>query len=254
MEVVFIAVDLNSALVSNRSVSGDVYEVLKSDIINLVLKPGQYISENEIAKLFNISRTPVKSAFLRLMSEGFIEIKPQRGTYVTLLDLEMIKQIIYLRTVVETDVFFTAIDLMNDDMLEMINKNLTEQKNLMDTADFAPSSFYKLDSEFHSMIYDYIGRQKLWEMIQGLQVFYTRFRMLDIVATSSFGTIYQEHLEMYKHIDSKDKAALKNDLNNHLSGNLKRLNHRIKDEFSEYFTTESTNNSNLQNHITRRNI
>ena len=59
--------------------SDEIYLALKEDIINLKLYPGQLISENEIAKQYNVSRTPVKTAFLRLKSEKFIEIVPQKG-------------------------------------------------------------------------------------------------------------------------------------------------------------------------------
>ena len=43
-----------------------VTRVLKYNIVNLNLKPGQAISENEIAELLGVSRTPVREAFLEL--------------------------------------------------------------------------------------------------------------------------------------------------------------------------------------------
>ena len=49
--------------------SDDIYHALKDDILNLRLKPGQMISENEIANSYHVSRTPVKTAFLRLKGE-----------------------------------------------------------------------------------------------------------------------------------------------------------------------------------------
>jgi len=69
----------------------DIYQKLKDDIITLKLKPGQMISENEIASIYNVSRTPIKNAFLRLKGEKYIEIIPQKGSYVTLLDMKYIR-------------------------------------------------------------------------------------------------------------------------------------------------------------------
>ena len=58
-----------------------VYRVLKEEILNLELKPGQVIKENEICERFSVSRTPVRDAlrllqsrdlWLRLLSGGFL--------------------------------------------------------------------------------------------------------------------------------------------------------------------------------------
>ena len=60
------------------------------------------ISENEICERFGVSRTPVRDALRLLQEQGFVETVPYRGTYVTLLSLDNIKQMIYMRVAVET--------------------------------------------------------------------------------------------------------------------------------------------------------
>ena len=79
-----------------------VFETLKREILDLRLKPGQMISENEICDRFGVSRTPVRDALRLLQEQGFAETIPYRGTYVTLLSLDNIKQMIYMRVAVET--------------------------------------------------------------------------------------------------------------------------------------------------------
>ena len=74
-----------------------VFESLKKDILNLTLKPGQPISENEICTRFDVSRTPVREALRRLQEQGFVHTIPYSGTYVTRLNLEDIRQMIYMR-------------------------------------------------------------------------------------------------------------------------------------------------------------
>ncbi len=213
----------------------DVYQCIKDDILTLKLEPGQYISENEFSKKYNVSRTPIKSAFLRLMSEKFIEILPQRGTYVTLLDLEYIKEIIYMRTVLETEVILTAIDCLEDKVLDKLEDNLKQQEELIGIDTFEIEDFYKLDSEFHFILFDFVKRTKLWEIIQEFQVYYTRFRMLDIVATGSFEKLYLEHFTLYQCVKAKDKEGVKEQLCSHLHGNLDRLSGKIDNELKKYF-------------------
>ena len=61
-----------------------VFETLKREILDLRLKPGQMISENDICDRFGVSRTPVRDALRLLQEQGFVETVPYRGTYVTL--------------------------------------------------------------------------------------------------------------------------------------------------------------------------
>ena len=57
-----------------------VYETLKQEILDLRLKPGQMISENDICERFGVSRTPVRDALRLLQEQGFAETIPYRGT------------------------------------------------------------------------------------------------------------------------------------------------------------------------------
>ncbi len=58
-----------------------VYQVLKQEILNLELKPGQLIKENEICERFSVSRTPVRDALRLLQEQGFVVTVPYRGIY-----------------------------------------------------------------------------------------------------------------------------------------------------------------------------
>ena len=78
-----------------------VFDVLKQEILSLELKPGQSISENEICTRFHVSRTPVREALRRLQEQGFVCTVPYSGTTVSLLNLDDIRQMIYMRVAVE---------------------------------------------------------------------------------------------------------------------------------------------------------
>ena len=78
-----------------------VYQKLKEQILHLELPPGSAISEIDTAAEFEISRTPVRDAFRMLESEGLLEIRPHIGTFVSLIDLHMISDILYMREVLE---------------------------------------------------------------------------------------------------------------------------------------------------------
>ena len=80
----------------------DIYQTLEYEIVTLKIKPGETISENQLCKRFGISRTPVRAALQRLEQNGFVQIIPCKGTIVTPIDLDIVDQIVYQRTAVES--------------------------------------------------------------------------------------------------------------------------------------------------------
>jgi len=77
-----------------------VYELLRDEIIDLVLPPGSPIDEVQLAERFGMSRTPIREALVRLAGEGLVENLPNRSTMVSNIDF------------VNLHTFFDAITLM----------------------------------------------------------------------------------------------------------------------------------------------
>ncbi|SOC45938.1 GntR family transcriptional regulator [Rhizobium subbaraonis] len=63
-----------------------VYDLLRDEILDLVLPPGSPIDEVQLAERFGMSRTPIREALVRLSGEGLIETLPNRSTMVSNID------------------------------------------------------------------------------------------------------------------------------------------------------------------------
>lgn len=216
--------------------SDEIYHALKEDILTLKLKPGQMISENEVSRSYNVSRTPVKTAFLRLKGERYIDIMPQKGSFVTLLDIKYIRDIIYMRSVLETDVLSTAVEQgTHTALLASLRANLEKQQTLIACGDVNPWDFYTIDSEFHYTMFAFADRTKMWDVIQDCQIYYTRFRLLDTLTTARYQQLYREHVALCHALEIGDLGVLKQVVHDHLHSNLKVLSERIEGEYKEYF-------------------
>ena len=66
-----------------KLLSEDIAESIKKAILSGKFKPGEKISEGELAESMGTSRTPLREAFRKLENEGFIEIIPRKGAVVT---------------------------------------------------------------------------------------------------------------------------------------------------------------------------
>ena len=214
-----------------------IYEILKDEIINLTLAPGTVISENSICERFSVSRTPVRSVFQRLSDGGFIKIVPYKETIVTLLNLDQIKQMIYMRVAIESKMIRDFIDRCDPYSLERIRYFLRKQLVMLKT-DFIPSDFFAEDSAFHRIWYSAMEMDFLWHTIQQSQVHYTRYRMLDYMAnreTGVFPVLEKEHEELFSIIQKKNKEAVEPMIAQHISGGIQRLGERIQTDLACYF-------------------
>ena len=68
-----------------------VFDTLRQAIVQLQLRPGNPLSEAEIARQLGVSRQPVREAFIKLSEIGLLEIRPQRGTFVRLISIREVE-------------------------------------------------------------------------------------------------------------------------------------------------------------------
>lgn len=69
------------------SASGEIYEVLRDEILTLQLEPGFPLNETDLSKRFSVSRSPIREALNRLLAERLVETLPNRSMIVTPVDL-----------------------------------------------------------------------------------------------------------------------------------------------------------------------
>lgn len=92
-----------------RKVEEKAYSYIKNQIETDNWLEGKQIKELDIAKTLEISRTPIRNAFLRLEKEGFVSISPNKGVFVTssLIELKGVKERLYYLEVLLQHVLYT---------------------------------------------------------------------------------------------------------------------------------------------------
>ena len=88
----------------------EIHHYLWDRIATLELQPGTKLSEVKLAQMFRCSRIPVREAVRRLNAEGALDSQPQRGSFVSRIDMNRVRQVRYLREVLETRVVMDAYD------------------------------------------------------------------------------------------------------------------------------------------------
>ena len=125
-----------------------VFVQLRSDILHARLHPGQALSENQLAQELNVSRTPVREAVQRLAREGLVQVMPQRGSYVAFLSIRRIKDALFVREAVESEIvrriLAEPVDAAGFDVLEA---SITRQAEALAAKDLEATM--RADEDFH---------------------------------------------------------------------------------------------------------
>jgi DNA-binding GntR family transcriptional regulator len=225
----------------------EIHDILRKEILTLQLEPGQKLSENKLSSRFNTSRTPIRNATSMLSHEGLVEVKPKAGTFVSRIDLDMAMQIIYMRIQTECAAMKTLANAPNFLIIKQLEENLSQQKDQLDRG-VNDEVFYYLDSSFHQLVMESCNKGKIWQLIQHLDVHYSRYRHLDYIATkeqSVFDTLYQEHLSLFQLIRDNQPSQIQYVLTKHLYGGFLRINTRFESEYPTFFTENSRTVSDI---------
>lgn len=188
-----------SAKPTGQNSSELAYHVIRSRIMNMELAPGQLLNEGQFAGELRISRTPVREAILRLKEEKLVEVYPQRASVVSLIDFSIINQSFFLRKTLEPQVLRMAAERLSEssELQAVMEKNLAEQQQVLQ--ENLPHSFFRLDNEFHQLLYHMAGIPHIWEFINKLSGHYNRLRYFDVVlGTMKLRGLHWEHAAIWQ--------------------------------------------------------
>jgi DNA-binding GntR family transcriptional regulator len=88
---------------AHRTRADDVYDLLKRDIAEFRMVPGDRFTEGEVSERLGVSRTPVRQALFRLQQEGFVEVLFRSGWRVLPFDFKRFEQLYDFRLVLESE-------------------------------------------------------------------------------------------------------------------------------------------------------
>lgn len=173
------------------------YRLLRANIMTLNLMPGAVINEGEVSDMLNISRTPVHEAVLKLKEESLVEVYPQSGSRVSLIDISILKEGYYMRSVLEPDILLSVAGAVLPEHMERLKENLEGQQAVL-SGEERIDPFFKLDDHFHRIIYEIADRRKIWEAVKSVCSHSDRVKYVDAIMNhTDLAHIYEEHKKMY---------------------------------------------------------
>ena len=198
-------------LIPPKSISDQIYEVLKERISLGIISPGERIIENSIASDLKTSRTPVREAFQRLVQDGLAERVPQGGVRVTVIAPRMVREVFGIRAVLEVYAIESACDQINGETLGKLKELAGEARRLLSSPEANQleglTTLWKINTAFHETIYRSTGSEYLLKLIDQLNSLVRRFRFLSMRKTRK--RAWDQHEMIVKYLEEKNKEALR---------------------------------------------
>ena len=232
---------LNSISSPNRNTLGKAaYTKIREEIITLNFKPGQMLSESELAAALGVSRTPIREAFLNLLQEELLEILPQRGARVALISVKKVEEARFVRESLEISAFKTVArnwnpaDLRQKEMeakaIELIEK---QHKAAIKGENI---EFLKLDESFHQLFLELVENQTLISVVSQMRGHLNRMRYLELKTPNHMENVVSQHQSILKAVFSNNEEETEKLLQYHFSHKKDELPEVIE-MHSDYFTS-----------------
>ena len=198
-----------------QPVNQQIYRILRRDIVHCLIAPGTPLSEKEVSVRFNVSRQPVREAFIKLAENGLIQIRPQRGSYVNKISLSQVQNGCFVRQAIECAVVRQRIAI--------------DRKQIND--------FFQLDDEFHQKLALIAECQLAWDTVENIKATIDRVRYMSLDHISPPEMLLRQHHDIFAALEKHDGDAVERAMMLHLQeiGESVQL---IRQENSDWFSED----------------
>jgi len=196
---------------ASAAIAPQIYRLLRDRIVKAELLPGTLISETEIARDYDVSRQPVREAFIKLAESGLMQIRPQRGTLITRISVESVKDVRFVREAIEADIVKLVVERSDAAMQAALLAQIERQKQAADDA----NRFVKLDELFHRTLAEMAGKAYAWRVIEEVKAQMDRVRYLS-VEKPHVRRLIAQHETIVTAIVRGDAAAAESCMRTHL--------------------------------------
>lgn len=154
-----------------------VYEIIKDRILSAELPPGTRLKDNELARTFGVSNTPVREAIRELEKDGLIETIPYRGRFVKKMSIEETSEVYDVRMALEALAARLAVKRITESQLEEMEKAVQEYAIASERDDITAG--LEADLAFHDLIVQASGNSTLLQVLRDLANRIQVLRQLD---------------------------------------------------------------------------
>jgi DNA-binding GntR family transcriptional regulator len=181
------------------------YAYVKDQITGLRLRPGQTITDSQVAAEMNISRTPVREALRRLEQEGLLVNDSRRGWKVYSLSLDDIRQIFEIKQLLEGLIVEQAAACQDQGLRASLQAALEDMQRTAAAGDY--EAWRLADTHLHGTLQRMSRNRRACATVQSLDDQWFRLRAGYIALEGRMQRSAREHTEIVACVLAGDGAT-----------------------------------------------
>lgn len=195
-----------------------IFQALREAIVVGTLQDGDILRQDQIARMFNVSRIPVREALARLEEQGLITTRRHKGAVVSSLSLDELSELFEFRALIEGEVIRLAVREIRPETVEEATRFAAEFASETDSARWA-----QLNRAFHYTLYRDCGRPYYLQIVSNALDNIGRYLRAQLVLTDGIARARREHAGILQAVLDRDADAAAELTRAHILGASKSL-------------------------------
>lgn len=216
---------------TSESVKEYIRKCLLQNIVSCRLYPGEQIYDDELSEAFSVSRTPVREVLIELKERKLVDIRSKRGTFVSLIDPDLVEEIRHLRAVLEEEVAASACSSFDENDIRDLRENVDLWRAAIDRQD--QQKIMELDKAFHRILYLRAGFPNWYDLVESYAPHFDRTTSLSFRVLPK-DRILSDHMALVDAIASGDIDAARSLAHRHMERYNENIG-EIRKVYPDYF-------------------
>jgi len=213
------------AIQAPKTLVEQAYAIILDAICDHTLRPGERLTQEEIAARLNVSRQPVMHALATLKSQGFVQETGKRGLVVAPIDRALFEAIYQFRSAVEPLAVRLATPRLAAESIAKGRSLIACGKNAVHAPD--PRAIVRADMDFHLLVYELSGNPLILETMR-LNWHHLRRSMDEVLRAPGMSiTVWEEHEEIFEAMVRGDADVAATLIEKHMREAMKRVAPRL---------------------------
>ena len=202
-----------------------VVGMITSQILEGKIKAGERLTELKLSEIFGLSRTPIREALRLLENDGFVEIKPRKGAFVTVITEKDVDDIFTLKLKLEPlGAKLSIFNMGNEDIesLREVNKKIMDYGKVKNIPKMT-----QCNTVFHDTILKKCDNTRLIKFLDSLFMQFNRATAVSFHEASRVKDVAIEHSRIVDALENKDEKGVEKAMEQHIVNGWKFIRNRV---------------------------
>jgi DNA-binding GntR family transcriptional regulator len=215
---------------TRKTIAGIVQERIREAILTGGIPAGSRIDQAQLAQDLNVSLVPVREALKKLEGEGFVQIIPRRGAFVTATSVKDMEELYFARAILEGQAAYHAVSRLNPVDFKYLEHYMQTMELALQTHDY--NAFNEANRSFHFRIYNATNNSYLTNMIGSMWDLAERYRYRYLVLRDQSDLIQREHQMILDACRTGDAAALRDAIVAHMNRTFEGIRNHLQNNIA----------------------